>query len=266
MMDKEPEVLDVCMIAKQAGMILKEGLGKRHDVHMKGVQDPVTEIDKRSEDFIIKILNNEYPTHSILTEETGLHEGKTSDHKWYIDPLDGTMNYAHGIPFFCVSMAYADKKGLSLGVIYDPVRDECFYAERGKGAWLNGSPISCSSQTDLPEALMSSGFNMGIVKLGETNFRLFKYFMENSAGVRRMGSAALALAYAACGRLDAVWELHLSPWDVAAGFVICKEAGAIVTDLKGYEDYFNDPYEFVAANKFLHPIILHQIQTVGYKE
>lgn len=152
-----------------------------------------------------------------------------------------------------------------MGVIYDPMRDECFYAEKGKGAFCNGRPIHVSAETNLRSALMSTGFSMKLVEMGKDNFTVFKHFMLKSAGVRRMGSAALQLAYAAAGRLNAVWQMSLSAWDVAAGFVIAEEAGAVISDLQGGPDFFKPPYEFLLANKELHPILLEELKIAMQK-
>ena len=248
------ELSEICIIAKQAGLILREGYEKHHDVRMKTRQDdPVTEMDKKSENFILDRLNSLYPGDMVITEETGQHTGD-ADHVWYIDPLDGTMNYAHGIPFFAVSIGYAYKGELTMGVVYDPMRDECFYAEKGKGAWCNGKPIRTSPCTDLKNALFSTGFSMSVLEeRGLSNFPAFEHLMRTSAGVRRIGVAALEICYVACGRFDGMWELKLCAWDVAAGFVICKEAGVKITALDGESEAFKKPYyDYIIANPELH--------------
>ena len=255
----EPNLDDICILARQAGQILSEGIGKIHQVTQKGVQDPVTEIDKKSENFILERLGSMFPGHTILSEETGLHGGD-GEHVWYIDPLDGTMNYAHGVPYFCVSIGYAKNHSLTMGVIYDPMRDECFYAEEGSGAYCNGQKIQTSEETDISLALMATGFSMKLIEMGRDNFSVFKHFMLSSAGVRRMGSAALEIAYVATGRLDAMWEMRLSAWDVAAGFVIAKEGGAVITDLNGNPNCFQPPYEYLLSNKALHPLLLQELR------
>jgi len=256
----KPEINDICILARQAGQILADGVGKIHQVTQKGIQDPVTEIDKMSEEFILERLSAMYPGHSVLSEESGLHTGDP-EHVWYIDPLDGTMNYAHGVPYFCVSIAYADKNTLSMGVIYDPMRDECFYAEKGKGAFCNGRPVRVSKEIKMSNALMATGFSMKLIEMGRDNFSVFKHFMLRTAGVRRMGSAALEIAYTADGRLDAMWEMQMSAWDVAAGFVIAQEAAAIITDLQGDPDCFKPPYEYLISNSTLHPMMLAEMKT-----
>lgn len=257
-----PEIKDLCTFAEQAGVITVDGFGKTHQVTQKGIQDPVTEIDQKSENFLIRQINHFYPGHTILSEESGLHNGTitAAEHVWYLDPLDGTMNYSHGVPFYSISIGYAFKGELVLGVIYDPMRHECYCAEKGKGSYLNGTKIQVSRETDLRYALLATGFNMKIPETGRDNFPLFKHFMQTTAGVRRMGSAALEIAYTAAGRLDGMWEMHLSAWDVAAGFVIAREAGAVVSNLKGDPNCFHVPFEFLIANPILHPLLLKEIE------
>ena len=257
----QPSVDDICILAQQAGLILREGYEKKHDIRSKGRQDDVvTEIDKKSENFILKRLNDMVPSHKIITEETGTVSGD-AEHVWFIDPLDGTMNYVHGIPFFAVSIGYAVCGELTMGVVYDPMRDECFSAEKGKGAFLNGKPIFASKQKDFKNALFSTGFSMKILEeKGISNFSAFNHFMVHTAGVRRIGVAALEIAYVACGRLDGMWELKLCPWDVAAGFVISKEAGVKITALDGSADAFREPYAYIMANPELHSIMEKELK------
>lgn len=257
-----PDLAEIRTLARQAGVIVSEGFGKPHQVAQKGFQDPVTEIDKKSESFLIDRILSLYPDHTILTEESGLHQSGSgsSDHVWFLDPLDGTMNYAHGIPFFCVSIGYAYKGELVMGAVYDPMRNECFYAGRGQGVWMNDQPIQGHPQTEPEKALLATGFNAKMHRLQLDNFAVFKHFMETTAGVRRMGSAALEICYVAAGRIDGMWEMTLSAWDVAAGFVIAREAGIIVTGLSGNQDCFKEPYAFLMANKTLHPWLLDEMK------
>lgn len=257
-----PKIEDLCTFAKQAGVITVDGFGKTHQVIQKGIQDPVTEIDKKSENFLIRQINYFYPGHTILSEESGLHYGTipAGEHVWYLDPLDGTMNYSHDVPFYCISIGYAFKGELVLGVVYDPMRQECYYAEKGKGAYLNGERIQVSRETESRYALLATGFNMKIPEIGRDNFPLFRHFMQTTDGVRRMGSAALEIAYTAAGRLDGMWEMRLSAWDVAAGFVIAREAGAMVSNLAGDPNCFQEPFEFLIANPILHPLLLKEIE------
>ena len=256
------ELNDICIIAKQAGLILREGYEKHHDIKSKGRQDDlVTEMDKKSENFILDRLNALYSGDMVITEETGQHTGD-ADHVWYIDPLDGTMNYAHGIPLFAVSIGYAYKGELTMGVVYDPMRDECFYAEKGKGAWVNGKPIHTSERSDLKNSLFVTGFSMKVLEeRGISNFPAFEHFMRTTAGVRRTGVAALEICYVACGRFDGMWELKLCAWDVAAGFVIAKEAGVKITALDGVSEAFKGPYyDYIIANPELHTALKNELE------
>ena len=257
---EQRDLNDIRIIAKQAGLILREGFEKQHDIQSKGKRDDlVTEMDKKSENFILSRLTELYPGDMIITEESGSHDGN-AEHVWYIDPLDGTMNYAHGVPFFAVSIGYAYRGELLMGVVYDPMRDECFYAEKGKGAWLNGTPIHHSGRTDLDSALFSTGFTMKLPEqMEDKNFRAFECLMKKSAGVRRIGVAALEIAYVACGRLDGMWDLKLMAWDVAAGFVIAAETGIRITALDGVSDAFKEPYNYIIANPELHKALSEEL-------
>ena len=259
---EEIQLNDVCILAKQAGDILREGYFQHHEINSKGhSDDPVTETDKKSEDFILERLAKLAPGHAVVTEESGIHTGD-STHAWYIDPLDGTMNFAHGSPFFVVSIGYAIDGVMNIGVVYDPMHDECFYAKKGEGAYRNGKRIHVSTQTNVKNALLSTGFMQKAYEEGLDNFPAFKHMMMKTAGVRRIGCAALELSYVACGRYDGFWDRKLRPWDVAAGFLIIEEAGGIVTTLSGDPDKFREPYEFLAANPALHPLLLKELQSL----
>ncbi len=263
MMMIHPQLDDICLLAKQAGLILSMGFERPHEIREKGFQDVVTEIDRKSEQFILAQIMANYPGHAVLTEESGFHgtDSEAPEHVWYIDPLDGTMNFAHNLPYFCVSIGYAYQDELLMGAIYDPLLRECWYAEKGKGAFCNGVRIQAGLQENPKNALLATGFNMKHVELGRDNFPIFQRFMQETSGVRRMGSAALEIAYVASGRLDGMWELHLSAWDVAAGFVIAREAGVTVSDFLGDPDCFRKPYEFVMANPKLHAWMLNELQS-----
>ena len=259
-MQKDIDLQDLVMLAKQTGLIQREGVFKQHTIASKGhADDPVTETDKKCEDFVLDRLASLAPGHAIVTEESGIHSGDR-EHVWYIDPLDGTMNFAHGIPFFCISIGYEVNGEMRMGAVYDPMRDECFYAEKGKGAFRNGEPIHVSAQADIRNALLATGFIQKAYEMGKDNFPAFKHMMMGTAGVRRIGCAALELSYVACGRYDGFWDLMLRPWDVAAGFLIIREAGGIVTTLSGDPDPFKEPYEFLAANPLLHAQLLQELK------
>ena len=250
--------------AVNAGKILKEGLGKEHQIHHKGVTDLVTEMDKLSEDYLLGEIRSCFPEHSIITEESGYLDGDDGV-CWYIDPLDGTMNYAHGIPFFCVSLAFVQHDQVQLGVVYDPIRDECFSAEKGKGAFLNGQSIRVSDAASLIKSLLATSFPSSDGDLKQAALRDYVHLTGLTQGVRRMGSAALDLVYVAAGRLDGYWSNYLHAWDVAAGALIAAEAGTRVTDRLGSPDFLQPVCSVLAANPLLHPILLEELNCNGRK-
>jgi len=254
-----PKLSDLEDLARQAGAILRAGYSLEHEVQYKGVIDLVTEVDHQSEAFILHEIQTRFPGHAILTEESGEHLG-SKDHLWFIDPLDGTVNYAHHIPIFCVSIAYAHQGRTQLGVIYDPMRDECFSAERGQGACLNGQPLHVSTTTDLVHSLLVTGFPYDTWNTSDDNFGNFVRFAKMTQGVRRLGSAAIDLCYVAAGRFDGFWELSLNAWDVAAGGLIAEEAGALVTNVYGGPDYISKPQSILASTPGLHAHMLAELQ------
>ena len=219
--------------AEKAGKIQKESLGRSFEIGFKGEINLVTDVDRISEDIIIEIIRDVYPDHQILAEE-GKGQKNPSSYKWIIDPLDGTTNYAHGYPCFCVSIALEEDGDIVLGVVYNPVLDELFTAEKGKGAYLNGGEIRVSSTEELTNSMLATGFPYDIRESENNNLVHFTNFIMRARAIRRAGSAALDLCYVAIGRFDGFWELKLSPWDVAAGSLIVREAGGIVTDFRGH--------------------------------
>jgi myo-inositol-1(or 4)-monophosphatase len=242
-------------LVRKAGSILHEGYSKEHQVDYKGVIDLVTEVDHKSEAFLLGEVQRDFPDHHIFSEESGVIHG-SDEHVWYIDPLDGTVNYAHHIPIFCISVAYALDGILTFGAVYDPMRDEMFLAERGKGATLNGQKTGVSPATELQKSLLVTGFPYDAWNTEHDNFGNFVKFSKMSLGVRRLGSAALDLCYVAAGRFDGFWELALNPWDVAAGGLICEEAGARVTNVSGGADYLSSPQSVVATAPGIHGQLL----------
>ncbi|HXF86100.1 MAG TPA: inositol monophosphatase family protein [Anaerolineales bacterium] len=246
-------------LARAAGAILREGYNKDHQVGFKGVIDLVTEVDHQSEAYLLGEIRRDFPDHHIFSEETGIIQGN-NDHIWYIDPLDGTVNYAHHIPIFCVSIAYASRGRLELAAVYEPLRDEMFTAERGQGAYLNGKRLQVSGVTELEKSLLVTGFPYDAWNTSQDNFANFIKFGKRTQGVRRLGSAALDLCYVAAGRFDGFWELALKPWDVAAGGLICEEAGARVTNVNGEPDYLSPPQSIVAAAPGIHARMLEVLQ------
>ena len=243
-------------IAREAGNVLVQRLGTAK-ITTKGDINLVTEADIAAENLIIERIRSYYPQHGILAEESGeavLVGGKRSDWKWIIDPLDGTTNYAHGYPCFCVSIALEHDGELTLGVVYDPMRDEMFAAERGEGATLNDRRIRVSSVEELSGSMLCTGFPYNVRERPDFAREFTKFTMEAQA-VRRDGSAALDLAYVACGRFDGFWEDGLSPWDIAAGAVLISEARGRVTNFNEQPlDIYNE--QVLATNGLLHDAMM----------
>ncbi len=258
-MTASPTLADLERMAQQAGLILSDGYEKDHQVDYKGVIDLVTEIDRKSEDYLLGEVKRRFPGHKVMSEETGGVDGH-DEHEWFIDPLDGTVNYAHGVPMFCVSIGYAYKGQLTLGAVYDPLRREMFLGERGKGAWVNGRALRVSRAETLQKSLLVTGFPYDTWYAERNNFDYFVKLAKMTQGVRRLGSAALDLCYVAAGRFDGYWELSLKPWDVAAGGLIALEAGATVTNVDGAPDFIRPPQSILAANPMIHPLLLEQLK------
>ena len=239
--------------AKEAGKFLKQNLGKVLDIQQKAGQEKnlVTEIDKRSEEIIIGIIKKHFPRHDILAEESGTTKNQKSDYKWVIDPLDGTTNFTHGFPVFCISIALEYKGEIILGVIYDPNFDELFTAEKGKGACLNGKKMRVSKIDSLNRSLLVTGFPYNITENPNHAIEHFINFLMKSQAVRRMGSAAIDLAYVAAGRYEGFWETDLHPWDMAAGVLLVEEAGGKISDFtdKPFSIYEK---EILATNGLVH--------------
>jgi myo-inositol-1(or 4)-monophosphatase len=219
-------------VTVEAGTLLREKLHDRHTVQYKGKINLVTEADRLSETLIMKRINRSFPGHDILTEESP-ETTNGSGFRWIIDPLDGTTNYAHGYPVFCVSIALEVAGEIRLGAVYNPMLAELFTAEKGEGASLNGNRIAVSRTANLSKGLLATGFPYDIREDRNNNMNYFTALAMNAQAVRRSGSAALDLAYVAAGRFDGFWELKLMPWDTAAGWLLVTEAGGVVTDLCG---------------------------------
>jgi myo-inositol-1(or 4)-monophosphatase len=236
--------------AREAGRVLRENLSGSRTISYKGAINLVTEMDVRSEQIVTERLLAAFPDHGILAEESASREGR-SRYRWIIDPLDGTTNYAHGYPCFAVSIGLEFAGDVIVGVVYDPMRDEMFSAEKGKGAHLNGSPIRVSAVDTLLQSLLATGFPYDRRESSRNNLVFFNRLIMASQEVRRDGSASLDLCYVAAGRLDGFWELKLKPWDVAAGMLILREAGGRATDFSGMQ---STPYdsEIVASNGVIH--------------
>ncbi len=250
------------VIAREAGARLREFLAAGVETEYKGDVDLVTIADRTVEKLIRERLGEVFPGHGVYGEE-GTRERLESEYRWYVDPLDGTTNFAHGFPQFCVSMGLeqrpqglkAEEDGaLVAAVVYDPNRDELFTAERGRGAWLNGKRMRVSKTAELAEALVATGFPSR-KRHDSPNVHFYHEFTLRSHGVRRAGSAALDLAYVACGRFDAFWEFNLNPWDTAAGLLLIEEAGGTTTDFSGGH-YRLDSREILASNGLIHEELL----------
>lgn len=238
--------------ARDAGQLLLEKFGRGIAVHKKGDINLVTEADLASEELIIECIKSHYPKHSILAEESGnaVVIGGENTWKWIIDPLDGTTNFAHGYPCFCVTLALEHAGEIVVGVTFDPTRNEVFAAERGRGASLNNKPIRVSPTEQLGDALLVTGFPYDFTKR-EDFARHLTQFLINSRGVRRDGSAAIDMAYVACGRFDGFWEEGLNPWDMAAGVLLIEEAGGQVSYYDGSKFSIYQP-PILATNGLIH--------------
>jgi len=255
----QPTLAYIENLARTSGEILRAGYNTEHQVGYKGEIDLVTEIDHRSEKYLLGEVQRDFPEHHIFSEESGVIQGN-QENIWYIDPLDGTVNYAHHVPIFCVSIGYAFQGRLTLGAVYDPLRDEMFIAERGNGAYLNGHKINTSTTSELKRSLLVTGFPYDTWNTKQDNFANFTKFAKMTQGVRRLGSAALDLSYVGAGRFDGFWELSLKPWDVAAGALICEEAGATVTNIRGEVDYISAPQSILATAPGIHALMLEELR------
>ncbi|MGQ9694776.1 MAG: inositol monophosphatase family protein [Thermodesulfobacteriota bacterium] len=248
--------------AKQAGIILKKNLSKKRKIAYKGVVNLVTEMDFLTEEIITSLIKKHFPNHNILAEEKVNWQGDSA-YRWIIDPLDGTTNYAHGFPIFCVSIALEKDNEIILGIVYDPMREELFIGEKGKGARLNGQKIHVSSVPKLSQSLLATGFPYDLRESSKNNFDHFRNFALRVHAVRRAGSAALDLCYVAAGRFDGFWEMKLGPWDFAAGSLIVKEAGGKVTDFGGHPLNLNSGH-VLASNGKIHQEMLSIIKMGNY--
>jgi len=258
MAHKEDFLTPMQDLAREAGVLLMSFFGKV-SIEYKGEVDLVTKADRASEKMIVERIRKQWPDHDLIGEE-GSRRETGSDFRWYVDPLDGTTNFAHGYPVFCVSMALEFKGERIAGVVFDPNRNEMFAAEKGSGAQLNGQPAHVSSTPRLKESLVATGFPSH-KRHKNPNINFYHQITLRSHGVRRAGSAALDLCYTACGRFDAYWEFNLNPWDTAAGVLLVEEAGGKVTNFSG------GPFEIasrevLASNTLLHPEVLKEFQAI----
>ena len=244
-------------IARDAGEILRDRFGQPHDVRFKGTIDLVTEADQAAEDLIADRLRALCPEHDLLCEEGSVGAATGATFRWVVDPLDGTTNFAHGLPTFAVSIALEDAGIPVVGVVYDPMRDELFIACRGAGATLNGAPIYVSGVDRLISSILVTGFSYDFERRAQ-QAEVWRDFLTRVQAIRQTGSAALNLCYIAAGRIDGYWERGISPWDVAAGAVLVTEAGGTVTNMRG-GPFCSDDREVLASNGTLHGDLLDVI-------
>ncbi len=245
--------------AREGGRILMDLFNKNVKIEYKGEIDPVTEADYLSQDKIITIIRAQYPDHGIIAEEGDERSQPEKEYRWIIDPLDGTVNYAHSYPFFCVSIALQKGEEVVAGAVYNPILEEMFTAVKCRGAYLNGSPIRVSNCGDINRGLLCTGFPYDVKQSAENNLAHFKNFVMAAQAIRRDGTAAMDLCYVAMGRFDGFWELKLYPWDLAAGCLIVQEAGGKVTDFRGGK-FSPSVRDIVASNSIIHEDMLSIIE------
>ncbi|HPD56789.1 MAG TPA: inositol monophosphatase family protein [Smithellaceae bacterium] len=246
-------------LARKAGTLLKKKFGEKRHITYKGEINIVTDADKMSEDLIVKEISRNFPQHGILTEESPSIAG-TAPARWIIDPLDGTTNYAHRFPFFCVSIALEIEGIVRLGVIYDPLREELYSGLRGAGSYLNGQKLKVSSVANLSQSLLATGFPYDLRETRNNNLNYFNAMAIKAQAIRRAGAAALDLAYLAAGRFDGFWELKLKPWDTAAGVLLVVEAGGEISEISGTAWKLSSP-DLLASNGLVHKNMLEILQS-----
>ncbi len=251
-------IIDAGNIAKGAGIIINRLSVQQRIISYKSTRDMVTEVDKAAEEYIISAIHKCYPKHNILAEESGKITNGDSDYRWIIDPLDGTTNFVHGFPVYAVSIAVEYQGNLTAAAVYDPNRDELFVAGKHMGALLNGDIINISTNEELGGSLLATGFSYIEDDYFKLNMDLWTSIYSKTQGLRRAGSAALDLAWLACGRLDGFWEFGLKPWDMAAGALLVTEAGGIVSNPSGAPLDLNQGH-IIAANPHIHAEIVKEI-------
>lgn len=242
---------DLLLITREAGVIVREGFGKNFQIEFKtGDNNLVTEIDKKSEQTIIEFIQKKYPAHGILAEERGELK-KDSEYLWVIDPLDGTTNFAHGLPIFSVSIGLQKNNKIIAGAVYDVMQDIMYSSESGSGAFANEKKIYVSKRESISQSMLVTGFPYNVKDNPENAFERFEILTRNTRAVRRLGSAAIDFCYVAAGVFEGFWEVHLHPWDICAGKLIVEEAGGLVTDFDGNKiDIFSK--RILASNSFVH--------------
>lgn len=247
-------------VAQSAGKIINERIGtiSKEEITQKSISDYVTEVDVYSEKTIIEHIKKQFPNHQIMSEESS-DDYKKAEYLWIIDPLDGTTNFIHGFPVVAVSIALMYKGELVIGVINDPTRNELFYTEKGSGAFLNGNKIKVSSIKEAAFSLIATGFPFRNKQYIDSYIKIFRELLHSVSDLRRPGTAAIDLAYVACGRVDGFFEFGLSPWDIAAGVVLIKEAGGAVSDFEGGEEYLKTG-NIIAGNPMIHSFLVSKIK------
>ncbi len=251
-------------VARGAGEILRRNHGSRQSIRYKGEINLVTAVDTESEKYIMDRIRSAFPDHGILSEESS-ELRSPSAFRWIVDPLDGTTNYAHNYPFFCVSIGLEMEGRVIAGAVFDPMRGESFTGAAGSGAWLNGNPIAVSDVGDLRRSLLATGFAYDVKTSSDNNLDHFREFVFTGQAIRRDGAAALDLCYLAAGRFDGFWELSLRPWDTAAGVLILLEAGGVVTRLDGSPWRIHEP-DILASNGRIHDRMVEVIRRAGKRE
>ena len=254
---------DAGSIARSAGELILKLSTRKRQISYKSARDMVTEVDQASENYIVSEINRLYPEHEILAEEGG-GSSNTSPYRWIIDPLDGTTNFVHGFPVFAVSIGVEFEDILFAAAVYDPNREELFTAGKGRGAFLNGEPISVSNTKELGKSLLATGFSYFNDDYFKLNMELWASIYGKTQGLRRAGSAAIDLAWLACGRLDGLWEFSLKPWDIAAGALLVMEAGGFVSGPRGETLDLNTGH-IIAANPSIHPHIIEEIDIFKHR-
>jgi len=251
----------VCNLSRAVGSFIQEQSHKLHatDIEFKGLHNLVTYVDKTSEERLISELSKIIPDSQFIAEESPKIETQ-SEFCWIIDPLDGTTNFVHGVPIYCISIALSYKSEIVMGVVYEINKDECFYSWKNEKAYLNNRPIQVSKTSDLNHSLLATGFPYYDYGRLDEYLRLFKYFMKNTRGLRRLGSAAADLAYTACGRFDGFYEYGLQSWDVAAGSFILQQAGGTNSDFNGASDFIFGK-EIIASNAKIHQQLVKTIKS-----
>ena len=252
-------VLDFLIpMVREVGTFLLQRLGNAQSIQFKGRANLVTEMDRRSEDHLIRAIRAQHPDHAILSEEVGALPGEPGQPEWILDPLDGTTNYVHGLPYFCVALALREGSQLQAGLVYHPSADELYSAERGHGAFMNGRPLHVSTTPVLDDALLTTGFPSDLSRASDTNIERFLALMPRTRAIRRLGSASLDLCNVAAGRLDGFWQATLPVWDVAPGAIIVEEAGGRVTDFTGRAGAYEG--NIVASNNQIHAALVKALQ------